>query len=267
MCNRCEPLGWDEAEALLESYRGPGEVRVAERSAVAAGEREPDRLPGLAEAGRSERSAHVRGAARCTGSAGQGAVRRREADGLSGLGGAGRSERPAHAFPGSLVPLFVWDGAARVLELRELMWGFEGGQERRLVFNTRLETALEQSRTGRGMWAGPIHHGRCLVPVRAFYETHATQRVASPRTGRAVRCPYRFTVPCSGVFLMAGVSAGGRFSVVTTLPNGAVAPVHDRMPLVLGPGESADWLVGSPSALAALADRSRIHLEAATAMP
>ena len=33
-----------------------------------------------------------------------------------------------------------------------------------------------------------------------------------------------------------------RFSIVTTEPNASVAPIHDRMPLVLGPGESSMWL-------------------------
>lgn len=31
-------------------------------------------------------------------------------------------------------------------------------------------------------------------------------------------------------------------SIVTIVPNASVAPVHDRMPLVLGPGESSVWM-------------------------
>jgi len=53
------------------------------------------------------------------------------------------------------------------------------------------------------------------------------------------------------------VREGDRFSIVTTRPNASVAPIHDRMPLVLGPGESSVWL--GPG-FAALADRNQTTL-------
>ncbi|WP_270405357.1 SOS response-associated peptidase family protein [Candidatus Collinsella stercoripullorum] len=51
--------------------------------------------------------------------------------------------------------------------------------------------------------------------------------------------------------------ADGKFSIVTTEPNASVASVHDRMPLVLGPGESSVWL---GSEFAPLADRRSVSL-------
>lgn len=119
-------------------------------------------------------------------------------------------------------------------------------QGAKLVFNTRLDTALRQLSEGRGMWAGAMASGRCLVPVRAFFE----------RGGRDVR----FSMPGAGAFLLAGVAQGGRFSIVTTDANAAVSPVHGRMPLVLERGESAAWLDGGPGLLAALGDRSGVRL-------
>lgn len=124
-----------------------------------------------------------------------------------------------------------------------LTWGFPLDGKPNAVFNTRIESALEQLRLGRrGMWAKAIAEGRCLVPVRAFYEGHMTERVESERTGKPVRRQYRFRIPGARAFLLAAVQADGRFSVVTTAPNASVSPVHDRMPLVLGPGESGVWL-------------------------
>lgn len=80
------------------------------------------------------------------------------------------------------------------------------------------------------------------MPVRAFYESHATERVLSERTGRPVRRQDRFRLPGARAFLLATVQQDGRFSMVTTEPNTSVAPIHNRMPLVLGPGESGVWL-------------------------
>lgn len=159
--------------------------------------------------------------------------------------------------PGSTVPLFVPDGTGG-LKVAKLEWGFPLDGKPHAVFNTRIESALEQLRRGRrGMWAKAIAEGRCLVPVRAFYESHTTERVVSERTGKPVRRQYRFRLPGTRAFLLAAVRVDGLFSVVTTAPNASVSPVHDRMPLVLGPGESGVWL--GPH-FESLADRSGAKL-------
>lgn len=165
------------------------------------------------------------------------------------------------ARPGSQVPLFVPDGAGG-FRVATLEWGFPLDGRPHAVFNTRIESALEQLRRGRrGMWSKAIAEGRCLVPVRAFYESHATEKAISEKTGKPVRRQYRFRMPGARAFLLAAVQQDGRFSVVTTEPNASVAPVHDRMPLVLGPGESSAWL--GPD-FARLEDRSALRLASAS---
>ena len=181
----------------------------------------------------------------------------RRATGRARLAETGDDFDPAHdAWPGSLVSAYVprEDGALTTVSL---IWGFESPRDGCPVFNTRLDTALTQLERGCGLWLDAIANGRCLVPVRAFYEGHMTECVPSERTGKPVRRQYRFRLPGARAFLLAGVTEGGRLSIVTTEPNAAVAPVYNRMPLVLGPGESAIWLSGD---FASLADRSRIAL-------
>lgn len=164
---------------------------------------------------------------------------------------------PLHdARPGSLVPVYVPEGGD--LAVARLTWGFPLDGKPNAVFNARIESALEQLRLGgRGMWAKAIAQGRCLVPVRAFYEGHVTERVESERTGRPVRRQHLFHLPGARAFLLAAVREGDRFSIVTTAPNASVASIHNRMPLVLGPGESSMWL--EPE-FAHLADRGRMIL-------
>jgi putative SOS response-associated peptidase YedK len=167
---------------------------------------------------------------------------------------------PLHdARPGSQVPLFVPD-ASGALAVSVLEWGFPLDGRQHAVFNTRIETALKQLKLGRrGMWAKAIRDGRCLVPVRAFYESHRTETVPSGATGKPVRRQYRFRLPGARAFLLAAVQLDGRFSIVTTEPNESVAPVHDRMPLVLGPGESSVWI---GEGFVSLTDRRAIKLVA-----
>lgn len=151
-------------------------------------------------------------------------------------------------------------GLARV----DLTWGIEVSWKTGLVFNTRLESALE----GRAMWRDALARGRCLVPVRAFFETRNVEPPADELplgTGGAGRggrkAQFRFAGPGDGALLLAGLREGDRFTIVTTEPNVAVAPVHSRMPVALTPVEALTWLFGTPADLAALADRSRITLE------
>ena len=156
-------------------------------------------------------------------------------------------------YPGKQLPLFVpnEDGG---LEPTSLIWGFEnpGVTARKLVFNTRIETAIAQARSGHGLWADAIVSRRCIVPVRCFYESWT----ASPaRRGAQVR----FSYPGRQVFLLAGIYQEDRCSIVTTSPNESISPFHTRMPLVLAPGESSTWL--GPN-YACLKNRSHITLEA-----
>ena len=97
-------------------------------------------------------------------------------------------------------------------------------------------------RQRRGVNGIEVDSGYCLVPVRAIYESHATERITSGRTGKPVRRQYRFCLPGAHAFLHAAVHADGSFSVVTTTFNASVAPVRDLRALVLGPGESSVWL-------------------------
>ena len=138
-----------------------------------------------------------------------------------------------------------------------LTWGFPVEWSKRPVINTRIETALGPN---PGMWRDAVRHGRCVVPAARFFEPHATETEPSPRTGRPVKRQYAFDSPDGRPLLMAAVSDRGRFSIVTTEPCPAVAPVHDRMPLLLLPDEVGVWLGDD---FPALADRSSFELAAA----
>lgn len=127
------------------------------------------------------------------------------------------------------------------------------------MLNTGIDSILEQLCLGRpGAWARTTTEGRCLVPMQTLCEGHMTEKVESNRVGRPIRHQRPFCLPGDRAFPLAAVREGNRFSIVTTVPNASVVPVHDRMPLVLGPGESSVWL--GPD-FATLADRSALRLD------
>ena len=172
-----------------------------------------------------------------------------------GTGAIGRASRP-EALPSSVVPLIVAAGDGCGLAVAHMAWGIRGSLEER----TRVQHAHRDGSAQRGQHVGRVlRASSLLVPARGFYESHATETVPSERTGRPVKRQYAFAAPDGAPLLLAGVHDRGRFSLVTTEPNAAVAPVHNRMPLALEPGEAALWLRG---VYEPLLDRGAVRLTA-----
>lgn len=155
------------------------------------------------------------------------------------------------AYPKSVVPVIVQDGAH--LKPQELRWGFEAPWDKnKIIFNTRIETAVEKE----GMWNDAIAKGRCIVPTFGFFEPSSTETVISPKTGKSIKKQYEFSLP-GQLTLLAGVRDADSFSVVTTRPNEIMAPIHQRMPIVIRSSEVDQWLHGD---FASLANRNGVEL-------
>ena len=176
---------------------------------------------------------------------------------------ASDASRPL-SYPGNSIAVIGADGDGIVASTCE--WGFQTEWNSKRIFNTRLESAL----SGKGMWRDMIREGRCIVPVAAFFEPHATETVRSARTGKSIKRSYTFEAPDEAPLLLAGVRDSSHCSIVTSEPNEWVAPIHSRMPLALSFEEVPLWLAGddaSLSELASLADRSGIQLRAQPMQP
>lgn len=148
-------------------------------------------------------------------------------------------------YPGSECAVVVPGSELGSLDRRTLSWGVEAPWKKGLVFNARIESALR----GEGMWREAMEQGRCVVPVRAFYETRNVAAVLASSVavtaGSSSRRPqYRFASRADQALLLAGLVLGDRFVVVTTEPNATVGAVHNRMPLVLTAPEALGWLEG-----------------------
>lgn len=199
----------------------------------------------------------------------------REALGVDGVnarehaGADAREHRGSQVtYPGMEAPLVLMAEHAEegtMLVLRDLPFGIPATWKNGSIFNARLESVL----SGEGLWAEAATEGRCILPCASFFETHGTQKAKNPQTGRTVKQRCSFTGSEDGPLYLAAVRLGDAFAVVTTAPNQDVAPVHDRMPLVLTAQEAAMWMDSrTPLAqLAVLADRSTVHLTSHAMLP
>ena len=144
------------------------------------------------------------------------------------------------------------DGA-RALDL--CRWGLIPSWARakrpsRPLINARSET-VDQKPSFRSAFA----QRRCLVPADGFYEWRKVgTRKAPYHIGLRGRAPFAFAGLWESFRESPDAPPLETFTILTTTPNDLVAPIHDRMPVILAEEFYGAWLApdSSPSSLGAL---------------
>jgi putative SOS response-associated peptidase YedK len=139
------------------------------------------------------------------------------------------------------------DGAARAELLR---WGLVPAWSRDTSASAKMINARAETIAERPAYRGAFARMRCLIVADGFYEWR--------RHGGAVKQAFHITAHGRQVFAFAGLWSvwhapdGGALrtcTIVTTAANATVAPLHDRMPLILPREAEALWLdSGTPAA-------------------
>ena len=104
------------------------------------------------------------------------------------------------------------------------------------LINARSESIREKR-----SFKSAIQQRRCLVPADGFYEW-----------SRIGKRPHLFTLNGGDPFAIAGIWDPGdvpRCCLLTTSGNSVLAPIHDRMPVIVGREDWEEWF--SPGELAA----------------
>lgn len=112
-----------------------------------------------------------------------------------------------------------------------LKWGFRpDGRKPFAPINAKSETLFEE-----WPWKYAAVHRRFLLPMDGFYEPKG------PSTQKQ-RPQFYFRFPDRRAFFVAAIwapraegAALDSFALITTEPNGQVAPIHERMPAIVEP--------------------------------
>jgi putative SOS response-associated peptidase YedK len=136
--------------------------------------------------------------------------------------------------------------------LHRLRWGLVPHWSKDPAIGARLLNARAESVQDKPAFRGAFQHRRCLIPADGFFEWH--------RQGPHKQ-PYFFSSPTGQVLAFGGLweswqpPAGDLLRsvcILTTAANPGVAPIHDRMPLLLAPEDWTIWLAGTPAEAQAL---------------
>lgn len=120
-------------------------------------------------------------------------------------------------------------------------WSTDKGRQ---PINARAETVASS-----GMFRGALAARRCIVPMSAFYEWDQASRSKQP---------YAFARHDGTPLALAGLWEGWKdpagevvrsFTIITTTANDTLAPIHDRMPVVLERDDWTSWLDDGPVSL------------------
>ncbi len=130
-------------------------------------------------------------------------------------------------------------------ELALLRWGLIPSWSKDPAIGNRLINARAETVREKPSYRSAFKRHRCLIPANGFYEWQRQERGKQP---------FYVRMRDGHLFAFAGLwdrweggeeAAVESCTILTTVANSTLAPIHDRMPVILPPGEYARWLDSS----------------------
>lgn len=137
-------------------------------------------------------------------------------------------------FPGKTAPVLLYQN--NQLQLAQKTWGYPSLKDNKPLFNARIERFYEAKPS---MWDKSFARQRCIIITSEFFEySKKTYSVGDKKYHES----FSFSDREHPLTLIAGIYDQNHFAMVTTEPNQEMAPIHNRMPLVIKPEELRHWL-------------------------
>lgn len=144
-----------------------------------------------------------------------------------------------NAAPSQSLPVILNEEERKIQLLR---WGLVPFWAKDPGIGNRMINARAESLAEKPSFRTALRKRRCLVLADGFYEWQKTPQG---------KIPMRITLKSGEPFAFAGLWETWRsgdddvlrtFTIVTTAPNSLVAPIHNRMPVILLPEHESLWL-------------------------
>jgi len=123
-----------------------------------------------------------------------------------------------------------------------MRWGLVPAWAKDASVGSRMINARAEGIDAKPSFKRPLRTRRCLLPASAFFEWQGT---------KGAKVKYRIARKDGELFGLAGLydvwtGPGGHglttCTIITCRPNGVLAPIHDRMPVILLPEDEEGWL-------------------------
>ena len=143
--------------------------------------------------------------------------------------------------PTQQVPVIRVHGGAR--EMVMMRWGLVPSWAKDPSIGNRMINARAEGVAQKPAFRNALKHRRCLIPASGFYEWCKDKGGKKPMyIRREDGEPFAF----AGLWESWADKTTGQdlltCTIITTLANELVRPIHDRMPVILGREDEAAWL-------------------------
>ena len=155
------------------------------------------------------------------------------------------TEGNGEVFPSYFVPVVTAggnDGSDDRNLISNMIWGFPLPGKKGAVINARSETVAFKS-----IFKKRFMSQRCIVPANGFFEW----KEENDEKNKKRKIKHIFNLPDETVFSLAGIfgdfhdeanNSYRAFVIITVEPNNIVAPIHNRMPVILPEEKENIWL-------------------------
>lgn len=114
-----------------------------------------------------------------------------------------------------------------------MQWGFHL-PNRQLLINARSETAAAKQ-----LFSAPLQSARCILPASHFFEW---QRMGKERVRYECRLEHGQPMYLAGLYRFEPALSLPVFVILTRQAEGAMAEIHDRMPVIVPEEGLQTWL-------------------------
>lgn len=141
--------------------------------------------------------------------------------------------------PGSLNTVIVKDTKRHA---KQMKWGLIPFWAKDPRIGYKMINARVESLTDKPSYRIPLQSRRCLIPSGGFYEW---------KKNSGSKIPYYIHLKNNEIFSFAGLydiwktsdgSITESFTIITTMPNSILEPIHDRMPVILSVENEEEWI-------------------------
>ncbi|HET6527490.1 MAG TPA: SOS response-associated peptidase [Balneolaceae bacterium] len=147
--------------------------------------------------------------------------------------------------PGSLIPAVYREDEER--KVYNFVWGLiPPAAEEEKEGLEHFEVAIEDLE-GDDWLEECLERRRCLIPANGYYKWKTTQKKSTPFY---IRLLSNNLLAFAGIYSVWKSFAGRDVyscALLTTKSNALIQPVDDRMPVILQPGDYAQWLSKQPA--------------------
>ena len=142
--------------------------------------------------------------------------------------------------PTQFSPVLIGKDDSRVL--KKMKWGLIPNWSKDEAIGSKMINARSESLLEKPSFQNLVHQNRCVVITDGYFEWKKGNEGSQPFY---ISHPKKKLLPMAGLWTTWESSSSrmiSSYTVITTIPQKAIAHIHNRMPVILNPTAIDEWI-------------------------